>query len=836
MVLPSFLLKKTFPRLELSKIIVEGSQEDFAISIEVEVLQRIRKNQVEIGSGIAVYSLDEDVTSLNNLQDIFEQEVIAGRILSFSNYPNINEKIVEEGANKFSSKTYKVNLPKDYFSKKNVIAVYGSWLLDPTTRRLAFSRTSAEKIIGDGNILSESYIYFLQGTQDIWDGEIQLSQDGLTFVTVEQIPRQLERYKTKNYKLQDFRTNKQLQKSIADYQEINNKILNARSRQLFKSEKSKKKYFTDSYIAQKDNVLLMFGINFRDIVLDNSFLGKDPTLPLSIRQELFYKSQIIDLKIVKRRVLEVGNNDNPLSDIRKTVKPFPGSQEEVICSGKDIDSVFFGDENIKEINNVMRDMQGKMRFFSCIDQDINKKKDSLYQYGIKLEIMDGSNRIISSDISELQNSRNQLKEMYNNLEIFLVSELNSELHNEEKSSELVSLYLSKLSRYYEISDLDNIRYKLEAFVSPVSLDLDYLNNFISLHDSLISNLQNMIGEKNVNLGDPHIVEELNIQKNTKNIFSINHYFKDNIYDFSLENVKRVTYLPINMRANFNEFSFSQIDFSGRQQITTNSGGKPVQTLLSPEAIYNKKAKKVIGRTEIKEYLQVEREQYDRIIRKNLLSHINIEITKTFLKETNLKQENQEQTDRGITYQEDLAEMYKYFSATNVSDKQIDEVFDLYDDYEDDFLARVHFLQDYSSFTGEESWLDLSNLLSHPLLDEEGYVICRLKPVRKDYRSSKWNISSNLRALDMFFLLKVENLQDINTSYSSLYGTNFVASTNKTTKIKTKEEEQQKQVTLQDAETTPTQRSSISKTDKKNIKEKIKSKAEQVKKSTRNWVL
>lgn len=840
MTIPGFLLDKMFPRMDLSKIIVEGTDENIGLSIEVEILSIDKRNSNQIiHSGFGIYSTNDDISNINNLQRYFELSVANRDIVDLSNSINIQEKKVTENDRHLTSKTYLTTLDKFFLNKKNIVVFYGSWIQEPTTGRIDFSKVKAEILFEDGKIKSESYIYLLPGDEDttdrIWDGQIELSNDGLSYTTKEVQPRQLERYTVKNYKIQDFRVRGEIDKSIFDYKEINNKIINARSRQLIQREETKSNYFTDSYISQKENVSLMFGLNFRDIVLHNSLLGKDPTLPLDMRERLYSESKILDLKVVKRKVQETGANNNPISDIRKNVKPKNGFYERVVSSGKDVDNMFVGDETLKEIKNVVKNLQNKMRFFSCLDDTSN---DSMYQYGIEVEIMDGSVKIISQDIRELQDIARVTSEFYNDLEMFINSENSLSLYTESEIENQVNKYFSILRRYFLIQDANEIINKLLSQLSPVAMSLSALNNFIRLCNSLIDNLQNMVGDTKSALSDPHVQEEINVQKNSKNTFSIKHYFKDNVYDTSLNGVKKVEYLPSTAQLYFNEYAFSGLKFDNETEVTKNSSGQPVETLLAPARISYKNAVKEIGKTEQKEYSPAQQEQFDKIIRKNLLNHVNIDISKSYLKDTGLKEKKESERETDV-YNQDLFEMYKYFSSTNVSNKEIDEVFDLYDSYKDDFLSRVQFLQDFNSFTGNEAWMDLSNLPNVNLLDTQGAIMCRLKPTRKDYRSSKWRLSEELKTIDMFFILKVESLQDINNSFSSFYGSEFTPR-KKNNKVKIKKEEDKKKITLQDAETSPTQRDTIPSSnieiDSKVAKEKIKSKADVVKKSARNWVL
>lgn len=839
MAIPEFLLNKMFPRLSLSKINVEGTEENINISFEIEIIEPERKRiDSYVNSGYGLYATDSDISSISNLQNLFAAQVRNKDIIDISSSTLLEQKNINEGNRRLVSKTYSSTIQQFFLDKKNIIVFYGSWIEEPVTGKLTFSTTTAEILFEDGQIKSESYIYFIKGTEDIWDGAIARTQDGLSYITDENPPRELERYVTKNYKIQDFRTKKQIEKKIYDYQEINNKLLNARSRQLIKQDTRKQNYFTDLYLSQKEDLSLVFGINFRDLVLNNSILGKDPGLSLDTTQRLFENSRIVDLKIVKRRVQEVADNNNPLTDIRKIVKPFYNSENVVISSGKDEEDSFIGSDNIKETNIICQDMKNKMRFFSCIDKKDFSSDPSLYQYGVRIEIQDGSKRIILSDIQEIHNSIVKLKQYYSEIDIFVNTNQNTTLYTEEDIENHVSLYMNKLSRYYSITEYRELQNKLVSQLSPVTLDPQVLNNFITLNQNLLSNLQNMIGDKISSFDDPHIEKDFNEANNTNDTFFIEHYFDNNIYDFSLFETKKLEYFPKqNSNMFFNEYKFSNLNSLKGKNILKTDSGRPVVTEVSPFSISYNAARKEIGGSQTKQFNSLELTQLDKIIRENLLKHVNIDISKIYLKETGFKQTKEQEKEDNI-YEEDLSVMYKYFSSTNVDNKEIDEVFDLYEDYKDDFIARIQFLKNYNTLTGAESWFDLSQISDEIFLNESGFLICRIRPNSTDYRNTKRRISHNLRSIDIHFLISVEGIEDIRSSYSSFFGSESTPRTPRRTTIKTKPEEKKKALTIQDAETAPTQRSSVSDIDidSQVSRETIKTKADKVKKSTRNWVL
>lgn len=836
MALPKFLLDRILPRLNISKIIIDGQEDTPHITIEIEAI--LKNSPINSRWGFGIYSTDEEISSINNLQQLFENSVLNNEIIDLTSSTVLQEKIINENGNTLTSKTFLHKIQNFHLSSKNIIVFYGSWVHEPVTGIINFSDSKAEILYENSQIKSESYLYYIQGTQEIWSGDIQRSSDGLTFLTTEQQPRQLDRYVVKNYKIQNFLVRKQLEKDITSYKQLNETLLNARSKQLLKQDQKKKKYFTDLYLSQKERVSLTFGINFTDIILDNSFFGKDPVLSNELREELFNKSQIVDLKIIKRRVKEEKGSTNRLSDTNKAYILFPGAQEMSIASGKDIDSVFVSSDNIKEINSIATKLREKMRFFNCVDLQKVDLQDSMYQYGIKLEMMDGSRKIILQDIEELQKSITTLKSIYVHLDYFINTRSETLAYTEQQIEDHVKIYVDKIRKYFSIPDLNYVFNSLVSMLSPVSLNLEAFNNFIVLNQNLLSNLQNLIGQKGLLIDNPHIEDEVNNEQNTKNTFFIEYYFSNNIYDFSLHNVKKVEYLPSNANLYFNEFSFSDISFNNKNVIKF--GTQPMTTEISPISIAFKKAKKQIGKTETREFSETQKPQFDKIIRQNLLKNINIEINKLHTKETGFKQKKEEEREDRL-YEEDLAEMYRYFSSRNVKDKEIDEIFDLYQEYSNEFVSRIQFLQQYDNLTGKETWVDLSRIVNENFVDESGSLICKLSPPTRDYRDTKWQISENIKSIDMHFLLNVGDIDDLKISYTKFFGVEF--SPNETPKdLKVGKEEEQKQVSIFDKppeqqQRTPAQQNTFQEIENRNsiIKENANAQASKINTSTRNWV-
>lgn len=769
MTLPVKVLEKILPKLSVSRITVEGDEENISLSTEIEVLQSSRtpKNiREKIKTKFLILETDENIPTL----DFFQRELENSQEeMDFSESP---EKLVDEYDTQYISKT-QTFFEKRPVNKKNLIIYYGSFIEDEETKQ--YGLVNAEIVFQNGEIKSESNIYFLQGTQEVWTGGVVLSEDNLTYTTDEAPPRQLERYVTKNYKIQDFRIKKSIDKKIADFQQINNDLVNANSRKIVKDKPSKVRYFTDCFVSQKDSVSVIFGINFRQLVLDNSIFGNQSVISDVLKNQILRKSRILNMKILKRKA-EYGNkNNHPLTDERHNLQKTKNS-EEIIAQSRDSRNGFLNNDKIKEIKNVVEAFNQKTRFFHCIDRNEQQKPESMYQYGVEIEVLDGSSIIVHQDIKKIRKQIKDLTEMFNELVAFINTDSGS-LYTEAEINRRINDYLVIMNKYFLVGrSVAPYYYTLSAQLSPVNLPADGLLNFINLQETLLYNLNKFLSIEEALVDDPHIEDEVRENKGRKSIL-IKKYFDNDVSKAGRTLLKNVEYLPISNNVLFNEFEFEDLSFGSRIEVLRNSSGGPETTRIFPRAIYNTDARKERGKVTKKQFGQSEeqKKQFDKTIRQNLLNHINISITKNMLKPSGEDTEptREQKTDQ---YNPEVAELYKYFSLTNTEDKIIDEVFELYDKDKAEFFCKIDFLYDFDEQKTEEKWKDLTLLKTTSCLDIDGYILCKLNILNHDKRETKWNISDNIFAKDMYFLIHVRDYKSLQQGYTKLFATEVVPKT------------------------------------------------------------
>ena len=160
--------------------------------------------------------------------------------------------------------------------------------------------------------------------------------------------------------------------------------------------------------------------------------------------------------------------------------------------------------------NVSQKVGKDMKFLATVSRprqskEGNSKDDDPYLGKvIEIEIMDGSVKIISQDIRRLQEVTRTVSEFYNDLDMFINSENSLSLYTESEIESQVNEYFSVLRRYFLIQDINEIKNKILSQLSPIALSLSGLDNFIKLCNSLIANLQNMVGETKNKIGRAHV--------------------------------------------------------------------------------------------------------------------------------------------------------------------------------------------------------------------------------------------------------------------------------------------------------------------------------------------
>lgn len=279
-------------------------------------------------------------------------------------------------------------------------------------------RVASELVINDFRTLSQSQIFRDQNGQ-IWAGQIHKTPDGQyksgrsntgesKLLTREFVP---------NYKVQDFRDLKSIENFTIQFEEIENNILpdidseGIVNRYALDLDRIDKSVFTDCFLSRdpNGNSRFLFGLNFEKMVktssLFKSFFNK--TDKQSVRNILSL-SRVNEMKLIRRRVR---NNIDKIEEFDRNAPP-----EVIAITGAD-----FGGE-IRNVDNsratleeikISHQGQEVIRYFSGIDRGMSFITDGIYQYGVEIDLEDGTANYLKDLLNRLNESKDFLNTYLN---------------------------------------------------------------------------------------------------------------------------------------------------------------------------------------------------------------------------------------------------------------------------------------------------------------------------------------------------------------------------------------------------------------------------------------
>ena len=696
------------------------------------------------------------------------------------NNESYQETEFKEGQETF---VYKIFNKKQSFNSppKNLYIIYCSYFEVPAKyatrygieQNKIFSPIRIEAVIEDNKVKSESSIFFIEEstTGEIWDGLINLDPQDNTYITDESIPRKLVRFLVPNYKIQDFRAKTETEKIQLQFQKENNDLVAAQSKSYVNNGIKREKYFSEVMLSQKQNVSISFGFNYENLLLDNCLLANNPLLPDQLKAAILSESRITNFKIFRRRVQKSNKNTSNITDEIHSFQPILQYPEEILVNGiEDSNVVSFNQQqrhlvDAKEFTFFDASLNRKSKFFNIIDKTLKQQKQGLFQYGVEVEVSDGSIPLIAGDIHALRKDIKILKEYYSELELYLLGTIKQvvQVLNIEA---VVQNYINIFSRYYDLNGTQQERNELKDLflsqITPSSKTLKGLENFINLVEQLSSNLIRMVSREISFFDDPYLDSDYeNSVRFTNRIFSVKHYFKNNVVDANPEKYKNVDFFgqPVNA-SYFNEFQLSEFE----KRIIKVQGAI---TVIDPSSISYGQAIKTKERT-IYEY-DKERQvnEYNLKIRQNLLNYENVNIIKydkTVDNEPGTKDYNSSSFADGTNI------LYENFSLDLSKIKTIDEVFDLYNFQESDiFQSEIYFLNVDMQNSGSFHWKNLPYLNTIREINPNSFIVCKAEPRNGyDYRNRKNILSEDFLIKDPFFLLSVQDNNSLNTFYNNIF--------------------------------------------------------------------
>ena len=282
------------------------------------------------------------------------------------------------------------------------------------------SMVTVEKVIENSSIVNNATVYTTQNGE-IWTGPIHMHQgrpmEG-SFHTNR--PHSfLDAQRIFNFKTQDLRVFDRIDQLQIDISPNESQF--------------KANYVSDLYLGRTiaGGSSFVFNFDHLDFLVNNSKFGKLlEKAPKDLRRQLLTLSPITTLTLTRERVRQIrGQNSILSSDLREhdfDTQDVPY----VVVTSADQDGALvqslrysFGGENSQKyiqvnaseeqpndllltgkIEQINVERVGERRTFAGIDQDVSRKTDGLYQYGLKIRVFDGVSTYVENKAKELESS------------------------------------------------------------------------------------------------------------------------------------------------------------------------------------------------------------------------------------------------------------------------------------------------------------------------------------------------------------------------------------------------------------------------------------------------
>ena len=281
---------------------------------------------------------------------------------------------------------------------------------------------SAEGVINRGEVNTNTFVFYLTETNQIWAGPKHKSGGKwMTGKRGDPLTKELRKEEVTNKKINDYREVNELQK--------NDLILKAALRQVQRLQKTQLNRdrvsydAPDSYISAgivspkpSGEVNLLFHVDIRKLVRTQSAFGNifDLTSNKRAKEEIYLLSNIKTMKILRRRVKNVEAINRLGTTVYSNI--FDSSREiiKTIVYSADEEGALKKRQSdhggIREIGNVA--FSSGVRTFTVTDDSISDVTDGTYQYGVYMEVEDGTVKFLNKQLSRMISANDRLRLYY----------------------------------------------------------------------------------------------------------------------------------------------------------------------------------------------------------------------------------------------------------------------------------------------------------------------------------------------------------------------------------------------------------------------------------------
>lgn len=296
-----------------------------------------------------------------------------------------------------------------------------SAILDPADLEGEAARLNGnmtvEHVINKGTIISEKEQYKTSDGK-IWQGPTHVMADGhihTGFTHSEQYSAALTVEHIPNNKVQDFRLHQAADAVKIDLEYVEEKIFIDNPIKLNTNDIEKNaSYFSDFFTSRSNDGLVnfLFGFDHAKACRDNSKYGALMDRSLEAKGQILMASQLTELTVSRRRITDTKNQSKIGTPVKN--EPFEKNEEyQEIISAQSTPTSFSADTDDGVIREIPLGIQeGLIKFFTGSDKSIATSEKGLYQYDVRIEIVDGARELLKNKLETLMAAQNTLQEYY----------------------------------------------------------------------------------------------------------------------------------------------------------------------------------------------------------------------------------------------------------------------------------------------------------------------------------------------------------------------------------------------------------------------------------------
>ena len=481
-------------------------QEEFQSLIKIRLEQQVNGTASEL-SHFTLSDLEDEAdnnsltysSSLSRVRDIDEE----GRMLNqfkFSRSYNYDYCPM--------NLTYSISTRLD-ITRMN--ARYGIELTDSMNPE-GNNKSSVEQIFKDGK-LGLSKIYVVARTGVIWNGQRHKMPDTgelMTGSAHDGFSEPLLERTINNYKIQDFRVFTDIEKFEIDdsiFHKLQEEISpgNGSSVESLKSD-----FHSDIWLSRtlSGEAKLMFALDLKELIRGKGIFGKLlDKMPEVMQGELLSHCKVQSIKLLRKRVRGT-NTFNKLGNQTKGFTDFDNHKQHdaLVMSGETNQGFQRIDKDLASIreSSISTDESNPfIRFFTATDKSMKHITDGLYQYGVEIDIIDGTRKFLIEMKNNLFTARNGLVEILDKMnrskpvqdyiyDPVTNSYIKDFSFSEDEHEKILKVFRSYVTIMVTFNSMDT-----ELFMALMAIykSPQYVNQVVKSMDSIISKLEKITNDK-----------------------------------------------------------------------------------------------------------------------------------------------------------------------------------------------------------------------------------------------------------------------------------------------------------------------------------------------------